>query len=121
MCLWMCCAVWLSRAPRAGIRTSGKKSGLGEVAMASPRTTALGAVARFLALIAVACQSVPPTPLHEASDRGDVQEVRNLLAQTPASVGRVLQEDDPRHNVSARTLGMRVDPSGTGRCVPRAV
>ena len=48
--------------------------------MASPRTTALGAVARFLALIAVACQSVPPTPLHEASDRGDVQEVRNLLA-----------------------------------------
>ena len=26
-----------------------------------------------------------------------------------------------RSGVSARTVGMRVDPSGTGRCVPRAV
>ena len=39
-----------------------------------------------VALAAVASQSVPPTPLHAASERGDVAEVRTLLAQSPASV-----------------------------------
>lgn len=39
-----------------------------------------------VALAAVASQSIPPTPLHAASERGDVAEVRTLLAQTPASV-----------------------------------
>ena len=36
-----------------------------------------------VALAAVASQSVPPTPLHAASERGDVAEVRTLLAQYP--------------------------------------
>ena len=30
-------------------------------------------------------------------------------------------KDSASRVVSARTLGMWVDPSGTGRCVPRAV
>ena len=34
-----------------------------------------------VALAAVASQSVPPTPLHAASERGDVAEVRTLLTR----------------------------------------
>jgi hypothetical protein len=40
----------------------------------------------FLWCVVVASQPVPPTPLHAASERGDVAEVRRLLAQSPASV-----------------------------------
>ena len=37
----------------------------------------------------VASQSVPPTPLHAASERGDVAEVRTLLAQNPLTLQAV--------------------------------